>query len=357
MYRHFGLEPSWPGATWAQAVAHWRTNFAKFIDGTWNEKYAAYVDLVEDANEYTAVSTWVDDADHGASKLLSMEAAAWVWNNEYRGQREIPAACKFTLMCGPVANWWPRKLMELSVQYDAPINYHAYAQCLQGARVANDFHDASGLADVLERRYGIYDCEWVYGEVGPYKSTAEGWRAAGCLAGDQGKLVAVARAVQRDTQATRLFREGRLLGRNSFGAWFTSGSTDFPLYELEAPQLNALVDMYREEALTAPPIGDDEMPLEDLTRAEIKRHADAIKVHADAIITLAEPQWWQTTPLPFVAVVRTLPLTTYNIDRTVHDVRPNASYDLNVTERTADGWLRVATALYVKAADVKLKGT
>lgn len=344
LYRHFGLDPAQPGSSWAQAVAHWRANFGKFIDGTWLTQHAPYVDLVEDCNEYTAVSTWADDPDHGASKLMSMEAAAWVWNNDYRGHGPIPAGCKFTLMCGPVANAFPRAVLELSVKYDAPINYHAYAQCLNGARVPGDFQDASGLADVLEHRYGIFDCEWVYGEVGPYKSSAEGWRAPGCLAGDQTKLVEVARAVQRDTQATRLFREGRLLGRNGYGAWFTSGGgTQWALYELEAAQLQALATMYREEALTAPPLED---PMD----------TQAIKAHAQAIIDLVDGKWWKTTPLPYIVLAVADPLVTYNAPNgTVHDSRPHVTYDLNVTAVDGD-WLKVApTPLWVKATDVKLK--
>lgn len=348
LYRHFGLEPSPPGSTWAQAVAHWRVNFPKFIDATWRAKFAAFVDLVEDCNEYTAVSTWVDDDDHGESKILSMEAAAWVWNNDYRGQGPIPAGCKFTLMCGPVSNWWPEEIYDLSIKYDAPINYHAYFQCLNGARVAGDFHDASGLANNLESHYGKY-CEYVYGEVMPYKSSAEGWRATGCLAGNQEKLISISRQVQRDTQATRLFREGRLLGRNSYGAWFTSGGgAQWALYELEAAQLTALAKMYREEAATAPP---QEEPMD----------VQAIRAHAQAIVDLCDGKWWATTPLPYVVLAKAQPLTTYKAPGgAVAIVIPNAAWDIHVTAVSGD-YLLVSDPvgtdkdLWVKAADVKLK--
>lgn len=334
LYRHFELDPPHPSATWSQAVEHWKANFAKFIDGTWLGLYANFVDLIEDCNEYTAVSTWVDDADHGASKLLSMEAAAWVWNNHYRGKVVdtadgghglIPDTCKFTLMCGPVANWWPREIYALSVKYDAPINYHAYYQCLNGERVANDFHDASGLADVLERRYGIYP-EYVYGEVMPYKSSAEGWRADGCLAGDQQKLISISRQVQRDTQATRLFREGRLLGRNSYGAWFTSGGgLQWALYELEAAQLNALVDMYRQEALTAPP---QEEPMD----------IQAIRAHAQAIVDICDGKWWKVKPVPFTIPPQNRVITFYHQDNTpfAPAVTRNVTWVMNVSAVSGD---------------------
>lgn len=98
---------------------------------------------------------------------------------------------------------------------------------------------------------------------------------------------------------------------------------------------------------TVPPIGDDDM--DEVTKTKIREHANAI-------LALVEPMpWWMVPALPFVCVARTQPLTTYRLDRTVFDVRPNATYDLNVTERTADGWLRVSSTLYVKAADVRLK--
>lgn len=266
-YRHFGLEPSPVGATWAQAIAHWRVNFPKFIDATWRSKFAPYVDLVEDCNEYTAVSTWVDDPDHGTSKLVSMEAAAWVWNHDYRGQGTIPSTCKFTLMCGPVANWFPKEVFELSLKYDAPINYHAYWQCLNGARVANDFHDASGLWNNLESHYGLFP-EYVFGEVMPYKSSAEGWRASGCLNANQEKLVATARAVIRDAHPTLAFKQNRILGKNSFGAWFTiGGGLQWKFYELESAQLNALAVMYGEE---------EETNVDTQLKLDINHHAQAI---------------------------------------------------------------------------------
>jgi len=348
LYRHAGLEPAPPGYTWNQAVAWWKVNFAKFIDGTWLSQYAQYVDLIEDCNEYTAVSTWGDDPDHGESKLLSMEAAAWVWNNFYRGKNVtsadgghgfIPQSCKFTLMCGPVANWFPVEIYDLSLKYDSPINYHPYAQCLNGERVANDFHDASGLWNNLESHYQKYP-EYVFGETTVYKSSAEGWRAQGCLNGDINKLVSVLRAVQRDTQPTKAYQENRILGKKSFGAWFTvGGGTQWGLYELEKPQLEVITKMYNEEST-----GDDEM----IDREKIRRLAQEI-------IDEVTINWWETQSVPFTAVAVANPLTTYNLDRTFHDSRPNVTYDLHVTEVTPDNYLKVAPALLVKAVDVKPK--
>lgn len=310
LYRHAGLEPSPVGSTWEQAVAWWKVNFAKFVDGTWLTQYAPYVDLVEDCNEYCAVSTWVDDPDHGASKLSSMEAAAWVWNNFYRGKQVtssdgghgfIPATCKFTLMCGTVANWWPQEIYGLSVKYDCPINYHAYAQALNGARVANDFQDASGLWDVLEKRYGSYP-EYVFGETTVYKSSAEGWRAPGCLNGDLDKLVSVCREVQHDTQKTRAYNEKRIIGWGNFGAWFTTGGgTEWALYELEAPQLTKLAQMYAEEARLSPPTGVD---------VDAKLKAD-INGHAKSILALT---WLDGKTAPFVIPAVNKVVTFYHQD-------------------------------------------
>ena len=80
-----------------------------------------------------------------------------------------------------------------------------------------------------------------------------------------------------------------------------------------------------------------------------------------AVIPVAPPPaWWEVEPLPFVAVARTLPLTTYVAPGgAVFDVRPGATYDLNVTARetaAGEGWLQVAPKpLWCKAADLRLK--
>lgn len=359
LYRHFELDPPPTSATWLQAVEHWKQNFAKFIDKTWLEQYSQYVDLIEDCNEYTAVSTWVDDPDHGRSKLLSMEAAAWVWNNLYRGKQIttadggtgiIPDTCKFTLMCGPVSNWFPREVFELSVKYDAPINYHAYTRCLNNLRFWNDFHDDSGLWNNLESGYGIYP-EWVFGEVMPYKSSSEGWRHSTVLDANQNLLVEINRAVQRDLYQTRAFRENRILGFGSFGAWFTvGGGVQWQYYELETEQLFALANMYKEEYLEP----EDDMAsvipnLED--RAKVKELMRQIN-------NLVDP-WWANRIVPFALPAQNRNIQIYKEVSGVfnpHDIR-NITYVMNVVEVRGD-FLKVydttgtISDLWVKAQDI-----
>lgn len=360
VYRHFGLEPSADDASWEQATEHWKRNFAKFVDKTWLTQYASYVDLIEDCNEYTAVSTWVDDADHGKGKLLSMEAAAWVWNTFYRGKWVtsidggtgfIPATCKFTLMCGPVSNWFPVEVFKLSVKYDAPINYHSYFRCLNNERYYNDFHEDSGLWNNLESHYGIYP-EWVFGEVMPYKSSAEGWRHSTVLNANQDLLVSISRAVQKDMYTTRAFRENRILGYGNFGAWFTvGGGEQWKYYELEAPQLIALAKMYKEEYI--------ESPEDDMTSV-IPNPEDRAKVREllRQINNYVDP-WWDGKTVPFVIPPQNIIIQIYKETNNVFvpfDKR-NITYSMNVTAIKGD-YLRVFDTvgtdkdLWVNARDI-----
>ncbi|HEY5903608.1 MAG TPA: hypothetical protein VIU39_13720, partial [Anaerolineales bacterium] len=86
LFRHSDIQTVPRGSTWDEAKDHWRRMFARFVDRTYLEHYASHIDLINEANEYTALSTWRDDPDHGALALMNMQAAAWVWNNEYRGR-------------------------------------------------------------------------------------------------------------------------------------------------------------------------------------------------------------------------------------------------------------------------------
>lgn len=94
--------------------------------------------------------------------------------------------------------------------------------------------------------------------------------------------------------------------------------------------------------------------------AEIQTVNDALARITSELNTPNPLEWWEIAVLPFVTVVKMLPLTTYKAPGgVIHDVRPGATYDLVVTERVkinSEGWLKVSPIpLWVKANDVRLK--
>ena len=250
-YRHYDLAMPPRGLNWEEMKVWWRMMFHRFIDKTYLENYANSVDLVQGTNETTSTSTWLDPNDK-QYHLQSEQAAARVWNGEFRGKIVrspdggdgfIPANCKLTLLSCPVGNDIPKQIFELSVSEDAPIDYHAYTHWVNGVRDPGDWRWHSGRWAFLEKEYGLKP-QWVFGECGPYAGTNEGWRHPDVLGGDIGKLVTAMRAWYTDVIATSAFRDGRILGQ---GAWFTSGSeSSWPHYQFFTSDLIALTDGIRD---------------------------------------------------------------------------------------------------------------
>ncbi len=208
LYRHFDVQTIQTGDDWPAAVAHWQAMFKRWVDGTYLSSYAAFVDLVSEANEYTANTTWLDPAQK-AWALLNVRAASAVWNSTYRGKMGIPDTCRLALLSGPVGNFIPREVLELAIADDQVIDYHAYWNCNQGARVAHDFTYNSGYFDTLEQMHGLSP-RWVFGEAGPFSSAEDGWLV--CLGGDRQLLASVTRAVVADIETTAACREDRIEG-------------------------------------------------------------------------------------------------------------------------------------------------
>ena len=151
---------------------------------------------------------------------------------------------------------------------------------------------------------------------------------------------------------------------------FTSGDGGgaWPLFDVTGSGLIHHVEL-RARELTAqpdPPQTGDEMKYmievpDTFSAGDIRAALGTNLLDFYAVIPVAPPPaWWEVEPLPFVAVARTLPLTTYVAPGgAVFDVRPGATYDLNVTARetaAGEGWLQVAPKpLWCKAADLRLK--
>lgn len=321
VYRHFDIEPANAGS-WQSAVAHWRQMFARYVDKTYLEQYAPYVDFVLDANEYTARSTWTDPADK-ARVLQSMQAAATVWNDSYRGKEvhsadggvgRIPDWCKFCLMCGPVNNPWPVEVFNIALDNDCPISYHAYTRYQNKQRYVNDWPEDSGLWDALERQYGMQP-QWLFGESGPYLNSAEGWRSPNVLGGDDNALNAAMLAWWNDCAGTAAYADGRLIGA---GAWFTSGGgASWQFYELQSQQLIRLAQT--NAAMWTP--GSDTMD------------TNKIRQHAKAIINIVDDVWWLRQPPVFKTAPPNKVLTFRHSDGTpiIPNPRPNPiTYQLDV---------------------------
>jgi len=331
VFRHYGLHSPPSGSTWEQAKTHWRGQFSQFVNRTYLEQYAGFVNLVQGENEHTASSTWTDPFAT-AQALLSERAAASVWNTEFRGRHvvsqdggegDIPSDCKLTLLSGPVGNDFPLEIFQLSVSEDCPIDYHAYTRWQDGQRYAYDWQDDSGLWAVLEARYGLRP-EWIFGECGPYLGVNEGWRHPAVLNGDQALLKTAMRAWYMDVTATSAFREGRILGQ---GAWFTSGiGTGWECYQYHTPDLIAVCDAIRD-------IWKGEKPMVILAWADI---------NAGDTVRAAIP----TGCLVYQTDRRTLWASTDGHPRV-------ATWTMNVQEVTLDGWLRVSADLWVRSLDVR----
>lgn len=296
--RHFDVQSA-PAGSWESVKAHWRAMFARFVDATYLRDFAPFVDIVSEANEYTATSTWQDATDK-ARALMSVRGAVAVWNGEYRG-KVVSAHTRLALLSGPVSNDIPREVLELAVAEDCPIDYHAYTRWQNKQRYANDWQDDSGRWHFIEQRDGLKP-DWLFGECGPYIDAAGGWRRADVLGGDVALLVEAMRRWVRDVATTPACREGRILGP---GAWFTSGGQGWPYYELETGQLLPIAQMMAAE--WRPGVKDVDAEL----KAKINEQVQVIDTASANIKRLlgVTVNWWETWPAGVISPPRKLKVT------------------------------------------------
>jgi hypothetical protein len=247
-YRHHDLDYTF-STNWDLMVAKWRMNFSRFIDGTYLEKYAPYIKLIEELNEYTD-TRMVTDKELLAPRLASARAAVWVWNNEYRGRTltidnktgTIPDSARLVVCNSPVGNDIPIEFYELCRDEDAVLGVRTYTKWLDKQRDSGDFRWHSGRPFFNEQEYGI-KVDYVLGETGPYNgSTLGGWRHSSCMGADRGLLIEGMRDWIRDMASTAAYQEGRILGP---GAWFTSSTLgdQWGEYRLWDTELKPLADM------------------------------------------------------------------------------------------------------------------
>lgn len=357
-YRYYIGDGQTAEGTWEECKEHWRRIYRRWVDKTYLEQYAPYVDMVAEANEYAATTTW-QSANDTNRVMQSLAAAVVVWNNEYRGRWVssadgghglIPATTRLCLLAQPVSNDVPAAVMRLALDTDNVIDYRAYAKCVSGQRVPECWREHSGRWHFMEQSAGLKPL-WMFGECGPYFHTIEGWRHPACLGGDENKLYAVMRAFFRDVAGTPAFREGRLLG--SHGCWYSTGDPGgtWKEYELDAGQLVRLAQIAREE------LTPQEAPVTDEEKAKVAFHAKEILKIVDP--SALAPAWWQK-PAPYVFKAQPAnPLKLYRPDRVTVGASLNYSgWEISVAAVDPAGWLKVvdppgdASDLWLRAADV-----
>lgn len=344
------------GRTFAEKKAWYRGQFRRFIDGTFlKERYGDYIDLVEAENEFTATTTWTDHArtDH---LLENIAAQLQVFRDEIRGkwvsvdgQRAfIPAHVRLVVCNGPVSNDIHRRILELSIEYDAAVGYHPYMRCLswineQGFRITRryefDWQDDSGRFDTMERETGLKPL-WVFTECGPYIDVDGGWKDPRVLNADETLLVEFMGQWFAEVLACRAYNEGRILGWT--GHWFTIGKTKWPFYELEAPQLVKLAQKAR--SLWRPPVPpaplpppEDEMPFTPEDAERLEAAAGKLQTASEQMLAGAQlirevldsKRWWNAWPQGVITPHRPLKnpkaqVTFYRRDGTAFNPQPLA---------------------------------
>jgi hypothetical protein len=132
----------------------WRANFAKTIDATYYTKYAPYIRLIEELNEYTD-SRMITDKALLAPRLRSAQAAVIVWNTEYRGRNGIPDDARLVVCNSPVGNDIPIEYFRLCRDEDAVLGVRTYTHWVNKVRDMGDFRYHSGRPFFNEQEYGI----------------------------------------------------------------------------------------------------------------------------------------------------------------------------------------------------------
>lgn len=328
--------------TWQEMKDFARTQFRRFIDGTWLDRFAPFVDAVETWNEHTD-SDMCRNPGRLRLHLLAEEAAVAVWEAEYRG-RIVPDTCRLVIVNSPVGNDIPMEFYRLAVASGNILGIHNYTRWWQRVREVEDFFYLSGRPFYNEAEYGIKPV-YAATECGPFASVDEGWMDVDVLGGSIPLMVEANRQVIRDIKRLPVFAEDRLLGF----AYFTSGHIGWEGYQMEAPALIEVCRMQYDEW-----VGDVEDDMDDATKT-------AIKGHAQAIIDLVDGKWWltMTPPYKLAATGRMIPF--YNADGTRRTAAPTqlaATGNWDVFNRSGDLLLvydpaGTAADLWVRGQDVE----
>lgn len=217
-----------------------RDFFNSFLDGTFYQQYAPYVDIIAGWNEVWAES---QTAQEKADRVEQERAMIEVFKAEHAPR--LPAHVRYAMASSAVGNSQPREMYQLAVQEDCYIQDHPYTHWKNGVRSGGDWQNLSGLWNRKEQEYGVKP-RYVFDEGGPFESAVDGWKSSACLGGSIEAYVNAVRTWIRDVQQTAAYREGRIIGPVAI---FTTGSSggQWATYETRQPELNALADMVAQE--------------------------------------------------------------------------------------------------------------
>ena len=217
-----------------------RNFFNSFLDGTFYQQYAPYVDIIAGWNEVWAES---QTAQERADRVEQERAMIEVFKSEHAPR--LPAHVRYAMASSAVGNHQPREMYQLAVQEGVYLQDHPYTHWKNGVRSAGDWQNLSGLWNRKEQEYGIKP-RYVFDEGGPFESAVDGWKSPACLGGNVDAYVNAVRTWIRDVQKTAAYKEGRIIGPVAI---FTTGSSggQWATYETRQPELNALADMITQE--------------------------------------------------------------------------------------------------------------
>ena len=217
-----------------------RNFFNSFLDGTFYQQYAPFVDIIAGWNEVWAES---QTAAERADRVEQERAMIEVFKAEHAPR--LPAHVRYRMASSAVGNSQQREMYQLAVQEDCYIQDHPYSHWVQGVRSAGDWPNLSGLWNRKEIEYCIKP-RYVFDEGGPFESAVDGWRSSKCLGGSVSAYVGAVQTWIQDVKQTAAYKEGRIIGPV---ALFTTGrqSSTWASYWTEQPELNALADMFRAE--------------------------------------------------------------------------------------------------------------
>ena len=228
-----------------------RNFFNSFLDGTFYEQYAPYVDIIAGWNEVWAES---QTAQERVDRIEQERAMIQIFKAEHAPR--LPAHVRYAMASSAVGNRQPIEMYQLAVSEGVYIQDHPYTHWVNGVRSTGDWQNLSGLWNRKEIEYGVKP-RYVFDEGGPFESAVDGWRSSKCLGGDIGRYVNAVRTWIQDVQQTSAYKEGRIIGPV---ALFTTGIPGgaFASYHTGQPELNALADMIRAEwkpgtVVTPPP--------------------------------------------------------------------------------------------------------
>jgi hypothetical protein len=340
---HYPIWERPEGWTMEQAKDFVRVEIPRFIDATWLEKYAPFVDAIETWNEHTD-DDMCRNPVRWAPHLLFERAFAEVWRDEWRG-RIVPQWCELVQFNAPVGNSTPKEAYALVKEFNNRLGVHTYSRYWDMVREPFDFLYLSGRPFYDEQRYGPqYKCKYAITESGPFADVDAGWRHPRVLRGDIKALVQAEKDFTIDLRTTDAWKRGDIEGP----ALFTQGHVGWEWYQYEEPELVQCYEMFSEEWW-----GDIEEALVGMDPARKARIEEKLTIIRDATNAIQVELDAEVPPVPVALFRIQMRLNiTVNIRSTpvvqngpvppsndIGDTTPIAIY--SVYEVSPGGWYRI----------------